>query len=111
MVVIEAMAIGKPIIATNVGGMREILKDGTTGLLIPAKDPNAQAKQIICLMRNECIANRLGWRAKEESKKYDIRLHVRRLESYYKQLISSAQTTHGNIKESLEGPSQHRSES
>ena len=88
LVVIEAMAMGKPIVATNVGGMREILKEGETGLLVPAKDPDAQAEKIIYLMRNECIAHKLGLRAKEESKKYDISVHVRSLEDYYSELIS-----------------------
>ena len=80
--------MGKPIVATNVGGMREILKEGETGLLVPAKDANAQAEKIIYLMRNEVIAHELGLRATEESKKYDLSVHVRSLEDYYSEMIS-----------------------
>jgi glycosyltransferase involved in cell wall biosynthesis len=91
LVIVEAMAMGKPIIATNVGGTKEILKDGETGLLVPSKDPKILSEKIIYLLSNEGEAKRLGMKAKEESKKYDINLYVRRLEEQYSELVSSRQ--------------------
>jgi glycosyltransferase involved in cell wall biosynthesis len=41
---LEAMAMGRPIITTDVPGCREVIKDGLNGLLIPAKDPEALCK-------------------------------------------------------------------
>lgn len=89
MALLEAMVTGKPIIATNVGGIREILKNGKTGILINPKDPNTLADMIFYLLKNKDIAKELGMKAKEESKKYDINFYVRRLEDIYYKLALS----------------------
>lgn len=88
LAVAEAMAMGKPIVASNVGGIREILKDEDTACLVPPGNPEALADKIIYLLRNPKTAGEMGIRAKEESKKYDIDLHVNRLEAEYLKLIS-----------------------
>lgn len=88
LVIIEAMAMGKPIIATNVGGIKEILAEGKTGLLIPSKAPDELAAKIIYLLNNQEEANRLGRAAKEESQKYDLNRHISLLKDQYSQLIS-----------------------
>ena len=87
LALLEAMAMGKPIVATNVGGIREILRDGETGLLVPSRDPKALSEKIIHLLKNENDANLLGLRAKEEVRKYDNRFHVRKLEEHYFELL------------------------
>ena len=91
LALLEAMAMGKPIVATNVGGIVEILRDGETGLLVPSKDPEAIAEKIVHLLRNEAESRKLGLRAREEGKKYDIRSHVQKLAVHYDELISSVQ--------------------
>lgn len=91
LAVLEAMAMGKPIVASNVGGIKEILKDGETGLLVPSKDSLSLAEKIIYLIRDEKVAKDLGIRSKEESKKYDINVHTRKIEQHYYQLISASQ--------------------
>lgn len=85
---LEAMAMAKPIVATNVGGMKEILRDGQTALLVPSRNSEALADKIGLLLRNDELARRLGQSAHEESKKYDISLHVRNLERLYRELIA-----------------------
>jgi glycosyltransferase involved in cell wall biosynthesis len=87
MAVIEAMAMGKPIVASSVGGIKELLKDGKTALLVPPKDPKALAEKIIYLMTHQNEAKQIGLRAKEESKKYDISAHVKTLGNYYRNLL------------------------
>ena len=87
LVIVEAMTMGKPVIATNVGGVNEILKDGETGLLVPPKNPKAIAEKIKYLLNNENIARSMGIKAIEESKKYSITLHVRKLESLYSEIL------------------------
>ena len=87
--VLEAMAMGKPIVATNVGGIIEILKDGETGLLIQPKDPSILADKIIYLIKNKNEARRLGLNAKEESKIHGNVAHVQKLGQKYHELIKT----------------------
>lgn len=80
---IEAMAMGKAIISTNVGGPKEIIKDGTTGLLVPSKNSNELAQKLIFLLKNEEELKKLGNNAREESKKYGIGSYIKKLENLY----------------------------
>jgi len=86
---VEAMAMRRAIVATDVGGPKEILKDGETGLLVPAKDSRMLAHKIIYLLENDQELERLARNAKKESKKYDIYLYVRKLEREYKDLLNA----------------------
>jgi len=63
-VLIEAAALGKPIVATNVEGNNEVITDGETGLLVPARDPEALAAAVIRLLRDRPLAARLAASAK-----------------------------------------------
>ena len=58
--VIEAMAFGLPVIATNVGGLPEVVQDGVTGILVPPKNPEALADAIVRLLRDPDLRRRLG---------------------------------------------------
>ena len=91
LALLEAMAMGKPIVATNVGGIVEILRDGETGLLVPSRDPEAIAEKIVHLLRNEADSRKLGSRAREEVEKYDIHSHVQKLVGHYDELTASVQ--------------------
>ena len=63
-VLIEAAALGRPIVATNVEGNNEVITDGETGLLVPAQDPDALAAAVIRLLRDGKMAARLAASAK-----------------------------------------------
>lgn len=61
-VVMEAMAIGLPVVATNVGGIPEVLENGVTGLSVPAKDVEKLTESVIRMLedqdlREKCVAN------------------------------------------------------
>ncbi|MCI0563980.1 MAG: glycosyltransferase [Nitrososphaera sp.] len=58
--ILEAMALGKPVVASNVGGISEVVKEGTTGYLVPPKDPEALAEKIRPLLLNSRLADELG---------------------------------------------------
>lgn len=67
---IEAMACKKPVIATSVGGPKEILEGGEDiGILIPPRDTKALSEKIIYLLKNEKIANKIG----ENARKYVVK--------------------------------------
>ena len=57
---IEAMASGLPIIATGLGGNREVVVDGSTGILVPPRDPGALAEAMQRLLRDPALAVRMG---------------------------------------------------
>ena len=59
-VLIEAAALGKAIVATNVEGNQEIISDGETGLLVPARDPEALAEAVLKLLQDRTLASRLA---------------------------------------------------
>ena len=59
-VVIEAFATGIPVIGTNSGGVKEIIKDGVTGYLVPPKSPLIIAEKMIYLFHHKNIAKKMG---------------------------------------------------
>jgi glycosyltransferase involved in cell wall biosynthesis len=65
--VVEAMACGKPVIATNIGGPAEIIQDRVDGILVPPSNPEEIAKQIMELVQDEHERRRLGERARKSA--------------------------------------------
>jgi glycosyltransferase involved in cell wall biosynthesis len=63
--IMEYMALGKPVVATNGGGTQELVVDGETGFLVPPANPDALAVKIEYLLDNSDIARHMG-RAGEE---------------------------------------------
>jgi glycosyltransferase involved in cell wall biosynthesis len=57
---IEAMAAGRPIVATAVGGVGEVVRDGETGRLVPPRNPGALAEGMVDLLRDRERAERFG---------------------------------------------------
>jgi glycosyltransferase involved in cell wall biosynthesis len=60
LTVIEAMAAGRPVVATNVGGVGEIVEDGTTGLLAPSGDDAGLAEHVLRLADDAALRERMG---------------------------------------------------
>jgi glycosyltransferase involved in cell wall biosynthesis len=59
-VLLEAMVMGKAVVASNVGGIPDIVDDGKTGILVPAGDSNALASAIGALMNDRMLRDRMG---------------------------------------------------
>jgi len=60
LVILEAMAQRKPVVATAVGGVPELVINGETGLLVAHQDPEALARNVVRLMRDPALAKRLS---------------------------------------------------
>lgn len=61
VVFLEAMASGAPVIASDVGGVGDIVKDGVTGLLVPQKDPQSIARKVLLLAGDADLRNELRY--------------------------------------------------
>ncbi len=70
VVLIEALSYRKPVIASGVGGIVDIVKDGDTGLAVPEKDPQALAGAITSVLTDRELATRLGEQGYEFVKEY-----------------------------------------
>jgi len=62
---LEAMACGRPVIATPVGGIRDLLRDGLNGFLVPPADATALAQRILALLENPAARKAAGAAARE----------------------------------------------
>jgi glycosyltransferase involved in cell wall biosynthesis len=84
LVVAEAMAAGKPVIATRHGGPTEMVVEGETGFLIPPNDPHALASAIKYLLAHPEEAARLGRAARRRFlDHFEMREYVQRIERLY----------------------------
>ena len=70
IVIIEALALGKPVIATAVGGIPEVVKDGVNGILVPPKSAEHIAKALERLLSDSGLRRKLGEAAAESVKDY-----------------------------------------
>jgi glycosyltransferase involved in cell wall biosynthesis len=73
IVLMEAMALGVPVVSTRLSGIPELVKDGSTGLLVPPNDPVGLAAAIKRLHEDRALAARLGLQARDLiEKEYDL---------------------------------------
>lgn len=72
--VIEAMALGLPVVSTNVGGIPYLIEDGKTGLLVAPRDPEAMKAKIIFLLENQEKAKFFAHEGRQKIKEFDWEL-------------------------------------
>lgn len=88
--IIEAMAMQKPVVATNIGGIPEVVINQETGILVPARESKALAEAIIGLLRDKerCIKMGLAGRKLVE-RKFDIRINIENIQNLYKDILEN----------------------
>src|SRR5207247_2049140 len=89
-VLIEAMAMAKAIVATDSGGVPEVVIDGETGLLVPPADATPLAEAVIKLLRNPALDSRLGKAGLQRVEhEFSMTRHVRAVEALYRECIGA----------------------
>jgi glycosyltransferase involved in cell wall biosynthesis len=89
LVILEAMATAKPVVATNQGGPKEICIHNETALLVPPGDPEKLAEAISYLIQNPQLAREMGKAGRKRVEKiYGQRQCVESIEALYKELLS-----------------------
>lgn len=92
VVLIEALRSRKPVVASRVGGIVDVIQDGKTGLLVPEKDPLAIAKAVLSLLDDPALARRLGEAGYAYASKYfDWDRITDRLEAVYQRICPPTQ--------------------
>ncbi len=88
----EAMASGKAVVATNVGGNPELVVNGVTGLLVPAAEPDKMAEAIITLLRDDSLRGSMG---AEGKKRIEREFNIRNVVTEYERLYYDLATEKG----------------
>ncbi len=84
LVVLEAMACGRPVVATRVGGVAELVANGETGIVVPPRDSLALARGIVRLLNNTRLAASMGERGRQRAvAEFDLEHCARRHRELY----------------------------
>ncbi|MDM8520985.1 glycosyltransferase family 4 protein [Anaerolineales bacterium HSG6] len=88
-VLVEASAVGIPIIGTNSGGIPEIIDHSVTGFVVPPNRPEILAQAMITLLQNKAVATKMGQKGKERVKSYfTIDKYTNDIENIYHNLAN-----------------------
>ncbi len=87
IVLLEAMAVGKPIVATNIEGYASVLTHGEEGLLVPPKDEKGLAQTLISLMADESLRRQMGARGMLTASEYSWEKVAQQVLAYYLRIL------------------------
>jgi glycosyltransferase involved in cell wall biosynthesis len=90
----QAMAAGRPVVATNVNGAPEAVRDGVTGYLVPPGDIAGLADRVIALLRDPATREAMGRAARAAVHEFDATEMVRRQEALYGRLVADKAAGH-----------------
>jgi glycosyltransferase involved in cell wall biosynthesis len=88
-VLVEAMAAGKPVVASRVGGIPDLVQHGETGYLVPPADEKALADGIKKLLDDPGNAWEMGQRGKEYCQKFSLEAMIEKLDDLYSDLTNN----------------------
>lgn len=88
--VLEAMSLGRPVVAAATGGLRELVQHEENGLLVPPKDPAALAEAMIRVLQDRGLADRLAASGKQRAAVFSFDRMMRGYESVYESCLSEA---------------------
>lgn len=95
-IVLEAMAIRKPVVGSYIPEIKEIMKDGENGFLVPVKTPDVISEKIIVLLQNTELRKKMGESGYETIKeKFNLKGMVEKYERIYMKLIEKVRKKNG----------------
>jgi len=88
MILLEVMSLGKPIVATDVGGVTELFKDGDGGIIIPVESPKSTANALCKLITDNKLRQKMGKKNRDRIKQvFNLEKMIAEYECLYKKLI------------------------
>jgi len=98
-VLVEAMAAGKPIVASNVGGIPDLVQHGHNGLLVPPGDEKALAAGIKLLINDAAKPKMMGQRGRELCNQFSVESMVEKLDNLYQERFKYHRPIHSSHRE------------
>lgn len=85
---VEAHACGKPVVATWVDGIPEIVEDGVTGILVPPRDTHALSRAMATLLADQSLRKRMGAAARDRAERlFSMNSYAENMKALYRQLL------------------------
>ena len=88
LVLLEAMACGKPVVATNIEVYASVLNDNEEGLLVPVRNEHALAQALLTLLENSSLRQKMGSKGKIKAHKYSWANIAQQVMDYYINLLN-----------------------
>lgn len=99
MSLVEAMATRKPVVATRVGGMKEIVEDGRTGFLVEQGDAAGIARAVIRVLSDSSLAAEMGRRGRQRAlARFSWATRARHLDAYYEEVLRPREGCAARVK-------------
>lgn len=87
---VEAMALGLPVVGANVGGIPDVLNDGSCGLLVPPEDPEAIARAVLSILRDEELQARYHKRGVAQAELFSLPVMEAELLALYREVTEAS---------------------
>ncbi|MEO0020445.1 MAG: glycosyltransferase family 4 protein [candidate division WOR-3 bacterium] len=88
IVLLEAMATGRPVVASDITGYRTVITSGKEGFLVPPRDPSAIAKAIIKILKEPELAKRMGEMGRRRALEFSWQNVALKVKEFYEELIA-----------------------
>jgi len=90
IVLLEAMASGKPVVASNIEGYNDVLNHGEEGLLVPPKDEEALAQALLSLAEDKSLRQQMGAKGRIKAEEYSWENIAQKVMGYYATLLNNS---------------------
>ena len=104
--ILEYMGAARPVVATDVGGAKEAVREGVTGFLVAGQDPEAMANRIIELLSDAKLANKMGESGRRVVvERFSCEAQVRETENLYERLLARGKGKPARVTNNLHSES------